>query len=379
MPQVPIKQLAATIFKNDPEVPDAPPVEVTTCDGSARGQRCVVATRPCGASETRIRWIAPSKWRGAIWFSVGFVTTDDASGVPNDFDFVTEVSMPINAAAEGPPYEMTFESGCSVSRIAGSRGAAGAAPFALLLLGMAVRLRRRRAAASSRLRRDSLLLLAVFAVIGGAGCGDDSAPYVGQQESTVSLFTPGDGTYVADAAMVEAMCSSPNLTVTSDEDGGAKPQHPGGTLAISFKTDARPGEYDKAGLRDNNGVVWIEDAAGRHVTTLERWGVRWLLTNLRTYLLTKMRLGCPDPPDIISTATKFSHEVHDLKWNGKNLDGDVVPDGMYYLWIEVQVDEQQPKLPAVTIPFTKDRNTWTLQIPPSGTQTAMTLTYTPSN
>ncbi|HYJ08118.1 MAG TPA: DUF2271 domain-containing protein [Polyangiaceae bacterium] len=381
----PANRLAATVFKNDPDNLDAAPVEVTECDGSAHGQRCVVATRACGSSEVRIEWTAPEKWRGPIWFSVGFVTTDDASGVPNDYDFVTEVSVPINAAAEGPQYEMTFESGCSVSRATGSRVGAGAVPFALLLLGLGWRSRRRLAATRSKSRRDAALWLALVAGLAGTACGDDELTYVGDQEnSNIGLFTPGFGQSVADAALGEFKCPGKDFKVDSassalDDDAGTNTKNLGGKLSINFTTTARPGHYDKNGNRDNYGVVWIEDLLGAHVTTLETWGVKYMIQGINEYYYQKRRLGCDNsPPDAITRATLLTHEAHSLEWDGTTVAKDVVPDGMYNLYIEVQVDEK-PKLAAVAIPFMKGRSAYTIPVPPSGIQESMTLNYTPSN
>src|SRR5262249_24318197 len=62
--------------------PGEPPREGPSCEATSLGQRCIIASLSCGASELRVRWTAPGRAQGAIWFSGGFVTAEQAAGDP---------------------------------------------------------------------------------------------------------------------------------------------------------------------------------------------------------------------------------------------------------------------------------------------------------
>ena len=113
------------------------------CEANALGQRCIAATRSCGASELRFQWTAPQAAQDTIWFAAGFVASDRVSGDPLG-DRVREIKIPIQPAASAKArYETALSGGCSVRRGVQSRGPAFA--FALVL-GCIVLWRQRRRA-----------------------------------------------------------------------------------------------------------------------------------------------------------------------------------------------------------------------------------------
>jgi|GEM_PF-3859819 len=168
----------------------------------------------------------------------------------------------------------------------------------------------------------------------------------------------------------------------NDADGGAS--FPRGSLKVDFTTGLLPaGDYDKAGNHENYGVVWIEDDKGRYVSGLTQWGVKYRL-RLTTWHFgsgrtpvdpPKGRLGCKDP-DIVAQPSIHSHAAQSVTWKGTDTAQDVVPDGNYTLWFEVQIDEQHIQT-AVAFPFVKGRMPWTWVLPPATPLQALTLTYTP--
>jgi hypothetical protein len=126
--------------------PDQPvPTDIRLqCDAAGLNERCLVTVEGCGASEVRMKWTAPDKWQGNIWFSAGFVTTDQTSAKPNDSDGVTMLSIPLTpAASSSAGYVSQLENGCSVRRVRASSPAAGwlGLAFGLVVLR---RMRRRR-------------------------------------------------------------------------------------------------------------------------------------------------------------------------------------------------------------------------------------------
>jgi hypothetical protein len=361
-----------------------------SCTASETGQRCLVTLQACGAQALRVRWTAPDQYHGPIWFSAGFVTTYDASSEPNDDDYVTALSIPMNTASQGPPYQNTLDGGCTISGAA-MTGRRDTMPgrwlsWVGMLSALMVRRLRRRSTTAQR-RSLSLGLCSAFIAL-GVGCSDSTADNV---DNKVGLYTPGyklgtsvegvTGTSgssgVADAgpnAFAGAAANCDNLVV--EADAGVSPP---GSLSITFTTTAMHGAFDLGSPQpfENYGMVWIEDPAGSYVTGLSRWGVRWPM-QLPGYLFDHKRYVCKESPDVVTTATLHMHTSHQVTWNGTNLQGDVVPDGPYKLWIEVEIDEtEDPHQPLATFDFIKGRDGWTQTFPAMADVASATLTYSP--
>lgn len=372
--------LAATLFSARSI---GEPSETTTCDAREKGTRCVVTVRSCGSSELRVVWTAPSRWRDAIWFSAGFVATDNASGVPNDFDFVTELVVPIQAASEDATYQTPLEGGCAV----GSAPAPGSSRTGSWLLGVlfAWAWRRRRRVPGAPTRHAARLAVVAFALSAALFVPSCHVQRVGPvDEEDIGLFTPGhdpgrsssssdtpDAAAEGGSASPGITCSGTNIPPSDDSDGGTIDA--AGTLRVDFVSSLPHGEYDKSpDVFNNIGVVWIEDEFGRYVKALEFWGKRYLLS-LKTYLLNR-RFGCA--VDVVATATLLTHAPHMLVWDGTDLTGRVVPDGNYNLWVEIQIDERQPQA-AVSFAFVKGRTAWQNMFPPTTPLQTLTLSYMP--
>jgi hypothetical protein len=350
----------------------------STCGtGGEDDPRCVLTVNPCGSTAALFTWIAPPQWRGPIWFSLGFVTTYDASGAPNDDDYVTEMSIPINAASDGTRYETGIASGCSVMPL-GAAGSSGS----WLWLGLAVLgiRRSRRAAQSTRFAAISCGVLALL------GCSDREPQLGGPRVSgKVGAFEPADraDTGPDSGPMGKCMWES----IDGDADGGTAPPLPGtktpGTLTITYTTvppaDAPPGagqyDYKTGQTLPNYGVVWVTDSMGRYVKTLEGWYGQFVFGSLGLYI--NKRSFCPAEVDVIAKPTLPDHQAHLVTWDMRSAKNPVVPDGMYQLWIDVQIDENHA-MPPVTVPFEKGTMPWTMMIPPAPPQTGLTLTYTPT-
>jgi hypothetical protein len=119
--------------------------EGTHCDANALGQRCLVAVLSCGAREVRMRWTAPEKDQGTIWFAAGFVTTEHAKSDVRG-DAVVEVAIPIAPARSASQrYETRLHGACGAAAGSRSHGSQAASVVTLCLaLGMARSWARRR-------------------------------------------------------------------------------------------------------------------------------------------------------------------------------------------------------------------------------------------
>lgn len=386
-----IMQLAEGV---DPVAEPLDPDGQQPCVADGEGKRrCVLTVRPCGSSEVQVRWRAPEQWGGPIWFSAGFVVTDRASSQPNDNDYVTELSIPINPIADGATYETTLSGGCSVSNQLGRSPRTPLAWLALLSIAALAWRRARRHHGQRAAAVVSALVVASFVV----GCSQDSDSDLDRvrSDSTIGLFEPGPR-IDAGATKQTYKCpfdTVPGIAVDMDAGAGAASTGTGagasaagkpisGTLAISFMTTPPPGGVgnwdgkDGPGTTPNYGVVWIEDPARHYVKTLALWGKDYLVTTLTTYVL-NTRAGCADDTtDVVSSATIYSHVAHSLTWSGANIDGEIVPRGKYVLWLELETQEN-PHFPATQVPLEIGDQPWTMQVPSQPIHKDLTITYTP--
>jgi hypothetical protein len=113
------------------------------CEARHLGQRCIIALSSCGAREARFIWTPPMTQEGAIWFSAGFVTSEERSGTP-ERDSVYEVSVPMVQAGGGTSrYQETLRGTCSVTSVRAPERSEHAWGSAVLLLALATLIARR--------------------------------------------------------------------------------------------------------------------------------------------------------------------------------------------------------------------------------------------
>jgi hypothetical protein len=115
------------------------------CEARHLGQRCIIALQSCGSQQTRFIWTPPATQEGAIWFSAGFVTSEQLDGTP-DLDAVYALSVPIVQGGGGSSrYQETLRGTCAVSAPGSDHAGAGWLASIVLALGwLATRLAIRR-------------------------------------------------------------------------------------------------------------------------------------------------------------------------------------------------------------------------------------------
>lgn len=392
-------------------------------DGAEYERRCIMTLRPCGAQSIKFMWRSPRKYAGPIWFSAGFVTTYDRSTQPNDNDFVTLMSVPLNPDYEGATHETVVDSGCSVaanqigSRSGSSRG------FGLVLAGLLsfifARSRRRqmRSQVGSRFAWSRWIsLLIVFACIGcsdGKGLVTDVSGSVGAYEVSTCYKKcilpltcrdsawPDAGTPES-AAMAMASSMKPGAMMTPAADmgaagnaaggaaGAAAPAVPSlGTLAVQFVSAQPAGVVSnwqskcppEMRMCDPNYVaVWIENADKKYVRTLHDQKGMYIDLSIVNYksLGSDCESNPTETPDVTSSATHLAHDPYMLEWDGLFGSGHkAAPAGSYTIHIEVAIDETN-HIDVAEIPFTfGDPAPYTMTIPPAPAHAGVTLTYTP--
>lgn len=363
--QFPPNSASSTIYQVQP---GEEPAEVSRCEMNSVGARCVVAVKACGAQELRMRWTAPPQTDDSIWFSAGFVATDTLSGNPQNDSFA-EVSGPLRPIGSEREYVSELNGGCSALR---PGGRSGGLPLAALGLLIGCVVWRRRLRSGARLACAA----AAFAVsIAAPGCADEEPATT--SASLVGLYVPGNTLGVSTLANAGASAEA-----TSDEEiagyfavppgdrcvGMPASMAKGGTLRVEFKTIALNQTWGPA----NVGAVWIEDAAETYVKTLDVWaGIR--KKSLYKWGKRACQMG---EPDAVSGATLPMPGEHEAMWDGKDLKGNIVPDGLYRLYIEVTETESDVGRTAIyDIP--KGPMPFMLEPPDAVPHQGLKISYTP--
>jgi hypothetical protein len=96
----------------------------------------------------------------------------------------------------------------------------------------------------------------------------------------------------------------------------------------------------------NVGAVWIEDASGTFVKTLEVWAA-----SRKRYLRRFLMSSGGDATDAITSATLTEHVEHEIEWNLTGRDGLAVADGDYQLLVELT--DRDASGDSIAVPFTK--------------------------
>jgi hypothetical protein len=347
------------------------------CESKSLGERCVLAVRSCGAQEVRFSWTAPPQYEDVVWFSAGFVATDRLSTTPASDSVALFSTQLVTASSDVRGYESVLEGGgCSISTRSLDDNASVLFAMALALLWLARR-------TGSCVRLAGVL----SALAAASACSSDSdAPPGSSGTPLAGLYVPQSPLGVpAPAKEEEAALSSPEeeneyfQVPPGDRCVGIDPMTPpggAGTLKTQFTTIS----MDELWAPDNVGAVWIEDASQRYIKTLELWaGVR----KSSLYKWGVRACHKPEPEvDVVTRATLPTHQTHEVSWNGKDLNGLLVPDGIYTLFIEVTETELNVGVTS-TQEFEKSATPATpampVLLPPAEAPAAqpLTSTYTP--
>ena len=140
-----------------------------------------------------------------------------------------------------------------------------------------------------------------------------------------------------------------------------------GQLKMEFTTTPVAGKFSPKHVL----AVWVTDAQTNFVRTLELRATR------RARYLSAWHAARKDEVSVdgVTGATITQHQTHQVTWNGKNLKGDVAPDGTYLVFLELT--SQHAPGPVVVFPISKGPNVQTKQFPKRDGCEQATLTFTP--
>jgi PKD repeat protein len=155
------------------------------------------------------------------------------------------------------------------------------------------------------------------------------------------------------------------LLASFSNGGSLKGQNTPGTVTFTVKTITDNGNYAPRHVL----AIWVE-YDGEFVKT------RKAMANQRKqYLYTWKAASNYNVVDAITGATLTSHQTHAVSWDCTDLDGDVVPDGQYFIWVEFT--EKHGQGPLMTVEFTKGAEAVTINPPDEDHFINMELIYIP--
>jgi hypothetical protein len=121
-----------------------------------------------------------------------------------------------------------------------------------------------------------------------------------------------------------------------------------GVLTVTATTSSAGGNYSPR----NVVAVWIEDEQGNFVKTLMAYAAN-RKTHLNTWEASTTAAGSAfNVVDAITGATRNSHDTRMSTWNGTDVNGNIVPDGVYK--VRMELTDKNSTGNFSTFQFTKD-------------------------
>lgn len=146
-----------------------------------------------------------------------------------------------------------------------------------------------------------------------------------------------------------------------------------GTLTFSVKTTCPSGQFNPKHLV----AIWIQNSSvsgssSAFIKTKVKYG-----NNYTQYLNAWKSASTSNTTDATTGATRnVSSETLSFTWNGKNVSGTLVPDGTYYIWMQMTASNTNGA--TAYLAFTKGPNA-DHQTGSSGNFTNMTADWTPAS
>lgn len=138
-----------------------------------------------------------------------------------------------------------------------------------------------------------------------------------------------------------------------------------GELSFTVKTVTDNGNYAPKHVL----AIWVEDDQGFVKTRKLRANQR------KQYLYTWKSASNNNVIDAVTGATLSSHQTHDIIWDCTDIEGNVVPDGDYTIYVEFT--EKHAQGPLMAVSFTKGTEEQHLTPPDEGNFINMALDFIP--
>jgi hypothetical protein len=166
------------------------------------------------------------------------------------------------------------------------------------------------------------------------GAAGPAAP-ASEGPPNIGNVSGGGGPVAGDGA---ANPVAPSADPGAEPGGGGAPA-PGASstssatcaLEVSVTTVSPGGRYAPR----NVGAIWVADASGQFIKSLDVWGNR-RLSHVEAWNTATAAAGVPgNVVDAVTGATAVAHGAHLASWDCSDFSGQVVPDGDYRVYFEV--------------------------------------------
>lgn len=145
-----------------------------------------------------------------------------------------------------------------------------------------------------------------------------------------------------------------------------KSQDTEGVMSFSVRTETTGKNFSPKHVL----AIWVEDADGFIKTGKLNADRR------KQYLYTWNSNSSGNSTDAISGATLSSHQTHTVSWDCNDLDGNLVPDGTYTVYVEFT--EEHAQGPILTVPFEKGTDVVSLTPADETNYKDIALSYDPA-
>lgn len=119
------------------------------------------------------------------------------------------------------------------------------------------------------------------------------------------------------------------------------------SVSFTIRTTTPGGNFSPK----NIGAIWVEDSSGNFIKTLQIWADKRI-----QYLYTWNAISGGNKVDAVTSATLSSHQTHNVTWNVKDVQGNIVPNGQYKLIIEMTDQHAQGPLSSFSFPVGEASN-----------------------
>jgi len=153
----------------------------------------------------------------------------------------------------------------------------------------------------------------------------------------------------------------------------ANPVSTDGTVTFTVLTISNGATYSPKNVL----AIWIKDSNGNFVIS------RKVMASARKQHLVKWNASSAgNTLNATTGATLPNHQTHTISWDCRDVNGNLVPDGTYQIWVEYTSRNSASggaAGPSTSIQFTKGPDPVTLNIPDETYFVNMVLTFSPVN
>lgn len=147
----------------------------------------------------------------------------------------------------------------------------------------------------------------------------------------------------------------------------------GPAVTVKYTTLSQQGAYAPR----NVGVVWVTNASGEYIRTLDLWGTLFI-SQLKTWIgelpgSVQAAAEELDVTDAVSGATALAFGPREAKWNFTHYTGATAPDGVYTVHIEVTDKDETGE--TVTFDLPVGAGAQDFQVPDANFFAAITVDY----